>query len=391
MILSRSDNSMLGRWWWTVDRLMLSLVLILMVTGLWLTFTASPAVAERNNEAQLHYFYRQLIFLGPSVAALLFMSFLSEKWVRRLSVLGLGGGLVLLLLTLFIGTSVKGATRWLDLGPITVQPSEFVKPFFIVTSAWLLSACFTRPDVPARWVSAGLWAVVVLLLVRQPDFGQTLLLSTIWTAQLMLAGLPFLGIVVAGVAGLVGMGIAYATVPYFASRIDRFIDPSSGDNYQVGLAREAFESGGLVGRGPNEGVVKLSLPDAHSDYIFSVVGEEFGALAGALLIMVFAAIVLRGLMQLHKEEDPFRFLAASGLLMQFGLQALINIGVSTDILPSKGMTLPFVSYGGSSMLALSIGMGMVLALTRRSRVPAASHGTSIGLISSDPKRWSGMP
>ena len=330
-----------------------------------MTFTASPAVAERNDDPSLHFFIRQLVFLGPSVFVMLFISFLDEKWVKRLAIIGVPIAFALIVVALLIGDPVKGATRWIRLGFMSIQPSEFLKPFFIVTSAWLLSARFEDKSLPAWRVSLGLYLIAVILLILQPDFGQTILLSTVWLAQMVLSGLPVTAVLLAGVIGLAGLFVAYMTVPYFASRIDRFINPESGDTYQVELARKAFSGGGLTGRGPGEGVVKQSLPDAHSDYIFAVIGEEFGAIAGVMLIVVFAAIVMRGLSQLRQEENPFKIMAAGGLLMQFGLQALINLGVNVDILPSKGMTLPFISYGGSSLLAISITMGMVLALLRR--------------------------
>lgn len=365
MSLPRNDNSYLTRWWWTVDRLLLTLLLTLMVAGLLVNLTASPPVAATYNVDSLYFFKRQMVFSVAAVIGLLGVSMMSADWVRRMAAIGLPLVLLALVATLVIGDETKGATRWIDLGIMKIQPSEFLKPLFIVFNAWLLSACFRRQDVPSKQVSFGLFVVVVGLLVLQPDFGQTVLISAVWLAQLSLAGLPLAWLLLFGLAGLVALGIVYSTVPYFASRIDRFINPDAGDTYQPDLAIKAFETGGMAGRGLGEGQVKIKLPDAHSDYVFAVVGEELGALVAALLLIAFAGVVLRGMSQLMSEEDPFKLMAAGGLLMQFGLQVSINAGVAVGLLPSKGMTLPFVSYGGSSTLALALGMGMVLALTRR--------------------------
>ncbi len=365
--LSRNDNSILSRWWWTIDRWMLATVMALFVLGLWLAITASPAVAERLHLDPMHFVKRQGLFLGVSVTVMLAISMMSTVTVRRMAVLAFPAALALLVITVFFGPEINGAKRWIPIGSFTVQPSEFLKPFFIVTSAWILSASFDGSKIPAKRISLGLYALIVALLVSQPDFGQTVLISGVWFAQMALAGLPVIWIGLSAGMGVVGVGFAYVFLPHVASRFDRFIDPQSGDNYQVNQALDAFQSGGILGKGPGEGLVKLDLPDAHTDYIFAVIGEEFGAVAGVMLLMLFAGLVVRGLAHLLEEENPFRLLAVAGLIMQFGFQALINIGVNLALLPSKGMTLPFVSYGGSSMLALAIGMGMVLALTRRNR------------------------
>lgn len=364
---SRTDNSVLSRWWWTVDRWMLALILVLITVGIWLTLTASPAVAERLGLDALHFVKRQAFFLCAALVTVLGISMMSTTLVRRIAILGFPAMVLLMVLALLIGPEIKGATRWLQIGSFTLQPSEFMKPFFIVTTAWVLSSHFTDEKVPAKRVAFGLYLLVVMLLVLQPDFGQTILVSSVWMAQMALAGLPLMWLTLAGVIGLLGLGLGYALLPHVASRIDRFISPESGDTYQTDKAMQAFESGGMLGKGPGEGAVKLYLPDAHTDYIFAVVGEEFGAIACVMLLVLFAGLVVRGLAHLLEEENPFRLLAAAGLIMQFGLQALINIGVNLAVLPSKGMTLPFISYGGSSMLALAIGTGMVLALTRRNR------------------------
>jgi len=365
--LSRNDNSVLSRWWWTIDRWMLLMILALIGLGLWLAMTASPAVAERLGLDAMHFVKRQGMFLGVALVAVLAISMMPTVTVRRMAVLAFPAALILLMATFVIGPEIKGATRWLQIGSFTLQPSEFLKPFFIVTIAWVLSADIDGVKIPAKQISIGLYLLVAGLLVMQPDFGQTVLISAVWFAQMALAGLPLMWLSLAMGVGLLGLGLGYALLPHVASRIDRFINPASGDTYQTDKAMEAFSSGGLLGKGPGDGSVKLGLPDAHTDYIFAVVGEEFGAVAGVMLLFLFAGIVIRGLANLLDEDNPFRLLAAAGLIMQFGLQALINVGVNLALLPSKGMTLPFISYGGSSMLALAIGMGMVLALTRRNR------------------------
>lgn len=364
---SRNDNSLLSKWWWTVDRWMLVLIVALTMVGIWMALTASPAVAERLGLGSFHFVKKQLAFLTLGMGVVVFVSMLSSAMIRRIAVIGFPISVLLVIATLFIGPEIKGATRWLPLGIFTLQPSEFLKPFFIVTTAWILSAHFNEEEIPAKRVATALYLFVVALLILQPDFGQTVLISTVWISQMALAGLPLMWLSLAGVVALMGLGLGYAFLPHVASRIDRFINPASGDTFQTDKAMQAFESGGMLGKGPGEGAVKLNLPDAHTDYIFAVIGEEFGAIACVMLLMLFAGVVMRGLSNLVEEENPFRLLAAAGLIIQFGLQTLINVGVNLALLPSKGMTLPFVSYGGSSMLALAIGMGMVLALTRRNR------------------------
>jgi cell division protein FtsW len=378
MTFSRADNSLLSRWWWTVDRWMLALIFILITTGIWLTLTASPAVAERIGLDAFHFVKKQSFFLTLALITVVGVSVLPTKWVKRMSLIGLPVTIVLLIMTLLIGPEIKGATRWLQIGSFTLQPSEFMKPFFIVSMAWILSAEFTGKPIPAKKIATCIYAFVAGLLVLQPDFGQTVLISGVFFAQMALAGMPMTWIFMSGLAGVMGLGLAYTLLPHVASRIDRFINPASGDTYQTDKALQAFESGGLLGKGPGEGSVKLYLPDAHADYIFAVVGEEFGAIACVMLLLLFAGIVVRGLAHLMDETNPFRLLAAAGLIIQFGFQSLINIGVNLAVLPSKGMTLPFVSYGGSSMLALAIGMGMVLALTKRNRFIAPN---------TDPMGW----
>lgn len=364
---ARSDNSHVSKWWWEVDRWMFGTLLLLIAVGLLLTLAASPAVAERLNLNSFHFVKRQSVFLVMGLGVLLFMSMLTQQWVRRIAVILFPITLGLVYLTVFQGNEIKGATRWLQLGGFTLQPSEFLKPVFIVSTAWMFSEQFNNPSFPGKKIAVGMYLLVIAGLLMQPDYGQSFLLSAVFLGQLVLAGLPVLWL--AGFAGLgvVALITAYMFVPHVQHRIDIYLDPASGDSYQIDTALNAFRAGGLFGRGPGEGAVKRVLPDAHTDYIFAVAGEEFGAILCLAIVALFAVIVIRGLSHLLEEENTFVVFAAGGLLALFGLQAFINLAVNLAILPAKGMTLPFISYGGSSVLALSLTMGMVMALTRKNK------------------------
>ena len=365
MVLGRADDSLLARWWWTVDRWLMLAILLLLALGFLLMLAASMPVAERLGLDNFHFVKRQLAFLAISFGAMITISIMSEQNARRLSLLLLPAAFALLVLTLTIGPEIKGANRWLQIGSFTLQPSEFLKPAFVVASAWLLAGSFEDHKFPGRQIAVALFAVVIVALLLQPDVGQSVLISGVFLGQLLLAGLPIGWLVLLGLGSVAALAVAYTAIPHVQRRIDIFFDPASGDTYQIDTALNAFRTGGWFGTGPGEGLVKRVLPDAHTDYIFAVAGEEFGALACLVILGLFAVIVIRGLARLLDEEDVFTLLAVSGLLSLFGLQALINMGVNLGVLPSKGMTLPFISYGGSSLLALAITMGLVLALTRR--------------------------
>ena len=362
---ARTDRSLLGRWWWTVDRWLLAALALLIATGALLMLAASPAVAERIGLDSFYFVRRQGLFLPLSLILLFGFSLAPPRTVRRVAVLMFPLCLAAVMATLVIGPEYNGARRWLSLGGTAVQPSEFLKPCFVVVSAWMFAEHQRSPGFPGNQIAIGLAVLVLGLLAMQPDFGQSVLTGTVWGMQFFLAGLPVIWVVTFVGFGLAGLTVAYLTVPYFASRIDLFLAPGGGDTYQIETALNAFRTGGLFGRGPGEGMVKQVLPDAHADFIFAVMGEEFGLIACLALVALFAFIVLRAMLSLLDERDHFVFLAGAGLVAQFGLQALINLGVNLDLLPAKGMTLPFISYGGSSLLALSIGMGMLLSLTRR--------------------------
>lgn len=362
---SRTDDSVLSTWWWTVDRWLLMSIALLITIGIVLVFGASPAVAERIGLSSFHFVERQIVFLVMSVGVMFTVSLMSPIMVRRTGVLLFAACLVLLVATLIVGPEVKGARRWIPLGSFSLQASEFLKPAFIIFTAWMFSESSRVPGFPGWKISFASVAIVVALLIAQPDFGQTMLVSFVWGVQLFMAGLAWFWVGALVAVAIGGLLVAYFTLSHVADRIDRFFHPENADTYQVDLAINSFKNGGLLGTGPGEGTVKMRLPDAHSDYIFAVAGEEFGVVVCLLIIGVFAVIVIRGLVNLLKEQDMFTVLAVAGLLTQFGIQAFINLAVNLSIIPSKGMTLPFISYGGSSMIALAIGMGMILSLTRR--------------------------
>ncbi|MFQ5774238.1 MAG: putative lipid II flippase FtsW [Kiloniellaceae bacterium] len=363
---ARTDTSVLGRWWWTVDRWTLAALVALMCFGAILMLAVSPAAAARiDGLGTFQLARRQILFLSIAVFAVVGVSLLDPRAVRRFAVLGLAGSLLLLILTLFVGAEIKGATRWLGIGGFSFQPSEFAKPFFAVAAAWMLAADTTEDGSPGLWMAATLWLVLVSLLLLEPDVGQSFVVTAVWGIQLFLAGLSLPWVGVLGLGAAMGLLGAYFALPYVAARIDGFLDPGSGDRYQIERSMEAFMNGGLFGRGPGEGRIKALLPDAHSDFIFAVAGEELGLLACLVILGLFAFVVLRGFARLLQEDSLFVLLACTGLLAQFGLQALINMASALHLMPTKGMTLPFISYGGSSLLALALGMGMVLALTRR--------------------------
>jgi cell division protein FtsW len=365
MLVSRSDRGLIARWWFTVDRMLLSAVLLLMATGVLISMAASPPVAERIGLDSFHFFKSQLLFLLPATIVLISVSLLEPRQARRAAFVMFGVSLALMIAALKIGPEIKGAHRWINFGPIGVQPSELAKPSFVVIVAWFLAERTKRPDMPGNIIAYGIAAIFVGLLVLQPDFGQTALTVMTFGAILLIYGIPW--VVVLGLAGLVASGVmaAYVLVPHVASRIDRFLHPDKGDTFQVDTAMQAFHNGGLLGTGPGGGEAKLVLPDAHTDFTFAVVGEEFGFIACIILMLLFVFVVMRILQRAKIEPDPFPALALSGLGIIFGLQAVINMGVNVSLLPAKGMTLPFISYGGSSLVGMAFAMGLVLAFSRR--------------------------
>lgn len=383
-MMSRADRTVLSEWWWTVDRGLLAGLFGLMVIGIVLCLAASPAVAARLNISDpFHFVNRQVLFLIPAAVVMIATSFLSPRSIRRVCMVVFAIFFVLLLATLVLGPEVKGARRWLTIAGITVQPSEFIKPAFVIIAAWLFSESAKRPEMPAQLLAIGLLASVLGPLVKQPDFGQSLLICLVWASLFFLAGLRWIWMI-----GLVGVGagagtIAYFTVSHVHKRISRFLNPESGDTYQIDAALNSFRNGGWFGQGPGEGTMKRLLPDGHTDFVFAVAAEEFGIILCLIILALFAFIILRALTRAMNETDPFARFAITGLALLFGLQAAINMAVNVHIAPAKGMTLPFISYGGSSLISLAFGMGMLIALSRKRPGAAALAALS------EPKSVSG--
>ena len=365
----RSDRSPTGRWFWEMDRVLLLLIAVLIGIGLIAVAAASPAAAVRYSGGsvrvpELYFFYRQIAWIAVSIPVMIAISMMTRERARRLSLFGAAFFLVLLIFVPILGPEVNGSRRWIELGIGQLQPSEFLKPFYVVAMAWLLSLRESDRSLPVYWLSAALTGGIAFLLMKQPDFGSTIIFAGVWIAMLALAGvsLRMLGILAAAAA--VGVVSAYFFYDVATQRIDGFLF-GAGDTFQTDNAMRTLTAGGLFGMGPGAGTRKFGLPEPHTDYIFSVIGEEFGLIACLAIALLYLTIVARVLVKLLDEDSPFAILAGAGLVIQFGLQALINMAVNVQIAPSKGMTLPFISYGGSSMLALSIGMGLLLAFTRR--------------------------
>ncbi|MGB0498331.1 MAG: putative lipid II flippase FtsW [Rubricella sp.] len=355
----------LARWWRTVDRVSLGAVLILVLIGLLLGHAASPPLAERNGLEPFHYVIRQAIFAGVGLAAIVVISAMPLRWVRRCAILGFVGAFVALCLLPLFGTDYgKGAVRWFSLGFMSLQPSEFLKPGFAVFAAWLMAGTLDRDGPPGRLLSFAAMVIICLILALQPDFGQASLVFGAWMVMAFIGGLPmWVILLLTGAAGLAGT-IAYNASEHVARRIDSFFHPVIEPTSQLGYALTAIQDGGLFGVGIGAGEVKWRLPDAHTDYIIAVAAEEYGLTAILILIALYLTIVLRALLRLQREKDAFARIAGAGLAALLAMQAFINLGVSARLLPEKGMTLPFVSYGGSSMLAAGITVGILLALTR---------------------------
>ena len=363
--LGRADRSALGKWFWEIDLVLVALVTVLIGIGLIAVAAASPAAGVRYSDGAvqfppLYYFYRQCLWLAIGVPAMFVVSMLPKETARRLCLVGAGVMLVALAATPFLGHQVNGARRWV----LGIQPSEFLKPLYVVSMAWLFSLKQKDRTLPVTLISGVVTAAIAVVLMKQPDFGQTVMFLLMWTALLTITGEPMKGLGMLAAAGVGAVVAAYFFYPVATLRINNFLY-QSGDTYQVDSARRTLLHGGMFGTGPGAGTAKFRLPEPHTDYIFSVIGEEFGLIACIAIALIYMAIVVRVFVKLLDEEDPFLTLAAAGLATQFGAQALINMAVNVQLAPSKGMTLPFISYGGSSLLALSMGFGLLLAFTRR--------------------------
>jgi cell division protein FtsW len=361
-MFERTERGLLARWWWTVDRPLLGVLGLLALSGLIMVFASSPPVAVRLGLPSWHFVTRHLVYLAPAALLLLGCSLLSPRGVYRAAIGLLAFSVLMLVATLIIGVETNGSSRWISFGAFALQPGEFAKPALIVVGAALLARA---PGLDNAWPVLGLGLLVMMLLLAQPDVGMALMVGAVIGVQLFVAGLPWLLVLGALLLSMVILWQAYSWFPHVAARIDRFIDPTSGDYYQVGLALKAVKSAAWFGSGPGEGRLKNQIPDAHSDFVFAVAAEEFGLIACLILIGLFTFVMLRGLKRTELVADRFALIAGAGLLAHFGLQAMVNLGVNLSMLPATGMTLPFISYGGSALCAMAIGMGMFLALTRR--------------------------
>ena len=366
-MVSRAERTTFGEWWWTIDRWLLFSFVVLMIAGILFGLAAYPPVANKLGLSTFHFVNRQAVFLVIAACIIVGTSFLSPREVRRLALILFVIGWSLVVATLFFGAEVKGARRWINLVGFNLQPSELLKPAFVVMAAWAFSEGAARKDIKflPSVIAFVLLIMVAVPLIRQPDLGQTILVTSVWCGLFFLAGLHILWVIGLVGGGIGGIFLAYKFLPHVTDRIDRFLNKGNGDTFQTDMAMDSFLSGGWFGRGPGEGIVKRSLPDSHTDFLFSVIGEEFGVVVCMLVVCVFAFIVLRGMYNARQNSDPFCRMAGAGLVMLFGLQSFINMAVNLNLIPPKGMTLPFLSYGGSSLFSVALTTGMLLAVTRR--------------------------
>jgi cell division protein FtsW len=369
-LISRSDRGLLARWWFTVDKPLLSATMLLMAVGVLVSMAASPPVATRIGLDPYHFVKSQLFYLSLAVTGMIAISSFDRHWIRRFGLIGFVGSILLMWLALQFGPEIKGAHRWIDVGPISLQPSEFAKPCFVIVFSWMLAERIRYPDMPGHLIAYGCAALFLVSLIVQPDFGQAALVVMTIGAMLLVYGIPWPFVFGLAGVGSAAVALSYALVPHVASRIDRFMNPEKGDTFQVDTSMQAFNNGGILGAGPGGGTAKLSLPDAHTDFTFSVIGEEFGLLACLSIMGLFLFIIIRALKRAKTEKDPFAALAMAGVTSMFAIQASINMGVNVALLPAKGMTLPMISYGGSSLLGTAAAIGFILALGRQ--VPAVA-------------------
>ena len=363
---ARTDRSRLGLWWWTTDHILLGVAAILMTLGVLLSFASSPAAAARMNVGDpFHFAVRQSVFAVIGAAILLSVSALSPKGIRRVGFFIYIAAIGVMMALPIMGHNAKGATRWLELGGFSLQPSEFMKPARVVMVAWMFAEGQKNEGVPGVSIAFCLYGLAVALLLVQPDVGQTILITIAFGAAFFVAGVPMRWIAGMLAFAIGGGAIIYKTFDHVSSRVHKFLSPAAADTHQIDRAQEAIAAGGLLGRGPGEGVMKRHVPDLHTDFIYSVAAEEYGLLFSLFLITLFAILVTRGLYKAMKLSDPFEQIAAAGLFVLVGQQAFINVAVNLNLIPTKGMTLPFISYGGSSMMAMGLTLGMALALTRR--------------------------
>ncbi len=368
MRIDRTDRSLFAGWWFTFDRALFAAIAAICAAGIVVSLAASPAIALKRGLPTFYFVERHVAFVLLALGAMIAVSMLTPKLVRRGAALLCLAAIAAMIATLTVGPEINGARRWLRLGAFSLQPSEFAKPAFAVLTAWLLAESKHRPDMPAVALSIGLFAILAGLLTLQPDIGQTLLITIVWLALFYMSGQRLIWVTSFATAGAAALAAAYFLLPHVRSRIDRHLG-GAGDTYQVDRALQSFVEGGFFGKGPGEGAIKSILPDAHTDFIFAVIGEEYGILACLALLGLYAFITLRALAHAVESRDLFTRLAIAGLTLMFAIQVLINTGVSVGLLPAKGMTLPLISSGGSSTIAIGVTLGMLLALMRH-RLPA---------------------
>ncbi len=361
MIITRSDRSNIALWWWTIDRYLLTGFFILILIGIFLVMASSQHLTQSLNLSSHHFTLRHILFGTLSIPIIISFSILNQRQIKIISILGMLISILLIFSTIIDGDKIKGAQRWLYIGNISFQPSEVCKPFFIIFNAWVLSLWAEKKDFPGWIWSITSISIISALLLLQPDLGMTILFIFTWGFQLFITGIPLIIIIFLIISFPIFMIISYHNFDHVKIRIDSFIE---GTTYQVSKSLQSFEAGGLLGKGPGEGLYKKSLPDAHSDFVFAVAAEEYGALICSFIIIIYASIILRTLFYTIRNDNLFLILAIAGLAFQFGFQSLIHMASNTDLIPTKGMTLPFLSYGGSSILASAIIAGMLLGLTR---------------------------
>lgn len=361
---NRDSLSFTNRWWLNIDKINFMILIGILVFGLMMIASASPAIAQKIDVEKFFFVKKQLIFAGVAIFILIAISFLDQEHIKLLAIVGLVSAVIMLVMVLFFGTEVKGSRRWFAIFGFTMQPSEFVKTFFVIFHAYILQKFSGDNFFKKYGISTTLYLMIAMLLILQPDFGMTITLTVLWATQLFIFGLPMILIGIFSIFAIIGAIGAYIAFPHVEDRINRFLDADK-KNYQVERSLDAFVNGGFLGVGQGNGMVKKFIPDAHTDFIFAVISEEYGILTCILLIMVFAYLVTRIVKRALDEENTFVYLSLFGLTIQFVMQTIINIGVNLKLLPTKGMTLPFISYGGSSMISMAICFGLILSFTKR--------------------------
>jgi cell division protein FtsW len=364
VLFDRANLNFFKKWWIDIDKVSFLLIIGIIFFGLVMAISSSPAIAKRISIDHLWFVKKQVIFVAVAIMVITFMSFLNTQQIKIISIFGLLSCLALLFIVLFIGSEAKGAKRWISMFGFGLQPSEFTKVFFLIFNAFLLQKLQHSRWFISYGLSTALYFLIVLLLILQPDFGMTMVVTVLWLFQLFIFGLPMMFTIIVGVMMVAGVGVAYVGLPHVADRINRFLNFSE-KNYQVDRALDGYVNGGFFGVGPGNGMVKQYIPDAHTDFIFAVVAEEFGLIACLIIMFIFLLVVTRIIKRVINDYDLFAYLATTGLVAQLALQLLFNIAMSSAMLPTKGITLPFISYGGSSLIAMSLGFGAVLALSKK--------------------------